>query len=118
MKVFIIILAAILFVVASVQMDGDFDAVLNLLKEIFINSASLTVFIILSIIGIIFSIKVARFAYDNFDEVVSRRMRFRSSRVDLYEEGIYYWITNFFNFLIACTLVSLTLIVLCKDILI
>jgi hypothetical protein len=43
-------------------------------------------------------------------------MRFRSSRVDLYEAGILFWIKNFFKCLIACTLITLTFIVLCKDI--
>ena len=115
LKIWIFILAFVLFAVANIRMDGDFEAAMELVKDIFINSASLTIFIILSIVGIIFSIIIAKYAYDNFDEVVSRRMRFRSSKVDMMEEGIYYWVVTFIKSLIFCTLASLTLIILCSD---
>jgi hypothetical protein len=115
--VFIFILACILFVVSCIQIDGgDFDDMLDMFKQIFTTTTPLIVFGILMVIGIFFSVKIAGFARENFDEVVSRRMKFRSSRVDLYEEGLAYWLINFFNSMIAFAIVSLILIILCKDI--
>jgi hypothetical protein len=116
MRVLICTLAIILFVVATVKVDGTFDDMLDFFKEVFTTTAPLTVFIILSSIGLVFSVKIANFGRDNFDEVVSRRMRYRSSKVDLYDENLFYWLVNFSKCLITFSLVTLIIITLCKDI--
>lgn len=58
-----------------------------------------TILLLSFVFGAVISIPIARFANKNFDEVVSRKMRWRSSNVVLFEERWKYVINRY----IVCT---------------
>ncbi len=61
---------------------------------------ALTLILLVSFVsGAVLSIPIARFANRNFDEIVSRRMRWRSSNVVLFEERWKYVINRY----VVCT---------------
>ena len=62
----------------------------------------------MAMVGVIFALGITIYVYRNFSEVVSRRMLYRNSSVDMFDIRLKYCIHQFFeSFLVAAFLVLL-----------
>ena len=100
----------IFLLVLSVQYDGGLDEVLDIYSEIF---ETLYLVIPIGVLGIFWSVKVAQFAYNNFDEVTSRQMRWRNSNVSMHDARLGYWFNRFIvSFFLYTIILSIILFLL------
>lgn len=84
--IFILIFAILIGVMLAIAPDA---------AEI-LEGAGIIVFLGLLAASLVFAAVIATYAYRNFDDVVSRRTKFRHSRADLQTGRFTYWCVSFF----------------------
>ena len=84
----------------------------KLVSEAFVNWFLLPYGIIVVVVGIGGSVVVAKYTWDNFKEVVSRRMLWRSSNVRLFQKRLEYSASRFLAALLVFVLIFLLFLLL------
>jgi hypothetical protein len=102
------------FAICCILMMAVGDAVsLELLNnETFVRWVVLPYLIVAGIVSIGFSIYIAKFTWNNFKEVVSRRMLWRNSNVGLFQKRLEYSLSRFVATLFSCALLAITILLM------